>query len=152
MEENAIRFRKQPLIEVFPCCLCRTPVAEFLRRERKERTLLTNRQDLVKIKSRALRTKVWFRAISKVERAIIDLTIKCVDKIRSRMLAGTISAIVAKILQCLVEAFMTKADRVGHEIVERLCSVGERWGTKAFYPWKRDKTFIRFLGVNALNT
>ncbi len=99
-----------------------------------------------------MRTRVWFRALSKVERAIVNLTIKCVDKIRSRMLAGTISAIVAKILQCLVEAFMTRADRVGYKIAERLCSVSEKWGTNAFSAWKYDKTFIRFLGVNALNT
>jgi len=99
-----------------------------------------------------MRTRVWFRALSKVERAIVNLTIKCVDKIRSMMLAGTISAIVAKILQCLEESFTTRADKVGHEIVERLCSIGEGWATKTFYAWKRDKAFIRFLGVNALNT
>ena len=95
---------------------------------------------------------MWFRAISKVERAIVDLTIKCVEKIRSTILAGTISAIVAKILQCLEDGFTTRADKVGHEIVERLCSVGERWGSEAHLVWKYDKCFIRFLGVNALNT
>lgn len=113
---------------------------------------LTTRQDLVIIKSRALRTGVWFRALSKVERAIIDLTIKCVDKVRSTVLARTISTIVSKILQSLEEDFMTRAERIGHEIAERLCTVGERWGNKACSTWKCDKCFIEFLGVSVLNT
>jgi len=113
---------------------------------------LTTRQDLVKIKSRALRTRVWFRALSKIERAIIDLTIKCVEKVRSNVLAGTISTIVGKILQFLEEGFMTRAERVGYEIAERLCSVGEGWGNEACSSWKCEKCFIKFLGVNALNT
>ena len=113
---------------------------------------MTSRQDLVRIKSRALRTKVWFRALSKVERAIVDLTIKCVEKIRSSVLAGTISAIVGKVLQFLEEDFMTRAERVGHELVQRLCAIGEGWGNRTCATWKCDMCFIKFLGVNALNT
>jgi len=96
--------------------------------------------------------RMWFRALDRVERAIIDLTIKCVEKVRSSVLAGTISAIVGKILQCLEEGFMIRAERVGHEIVDRLCALGERWGNQACVAWKCEKCFIRFLGVNALNT
>ena len=113
---------------------------------------MTTRQDLARIKSRALRTRVWFRALSKVERAIVDLTIKCVEHIRSSVLARTIGAIVDKILQYLEEDFITKAEKVGHEIVERLCAIGERWGNKACSTWKCDRCLIRFLGVNTLNT
>ncbi len=113
---------------------------------------MTTKQDLIKIRSRALRTRVWFRALSKVERGIIDLTIKCVEKIRSTVLARTISTIVSKLLESLEEGFMTRAERVGCKIAERLCTLGERWGNKACSTWKCDKCFVKFLGVNALNT
>lgn len=109
------------------------------------------KQDLVKIKSRALKTRVWFRALSRVERAIIDLTIKCVEKVRSTVLAGTISTIVGKILQSLEEDFMTRAERVGHQIAEKICALGERWGNKTYSTWKCEKGFIKFLGVSMLN-
>jgi len=55
-------------------------------------------------------------------------------------------------LQFLEEGFMTRAERVGREIAEGLCSVGERWGNEACTNWKCDKCFVKFLGVNALNT
>lgn len=57
---------------------------------------MTSRQDLVRIKSRALRTRVWFKALSRGERAIVDLAIRCVEKVRSSILAGAISNIVGK--------------------------------------------------------
>ena len=120
--------------------------------EKGEIVALMTKQDLVKIRSRALRTKVWFKALSKVERAIMDLTIKCVERIRSNVLARAISTIVSNLLESLEKGFMTRANRVGYKIAERLCTLGERWGNKACSTWKYDKCFIEFLGVNALNT
>ena len=113
---------------------------------------MTTKQDLLKIRSRALRTRIWFRALSKVERAIVDLTIRCIAKIRSNVLARTISMIVSKLLWSLEEGFMKRAERIGCEIAESLCTLGERWGNNAFSTWKYDKRFIKLLGVNALNT
>jgi len=106
----------------------------------------------MKLKSRALRNGTWYRTLSRMERAIIDLTIKCVEKIRSRILAQTISLIIRKILKTLKEDFMTEAEKVGREIVEKLSTVAQNWGKKTYSLWKRDKGFIKFLGVNALNT
>ena len=113
---------------------------------------MTTKQDLTKIRSRALRTRVWFRALSRVERAIIDLTIRCVEKVRSNVLARTISTIVNKLLESLEEEFMERAERIGYKIAEKLGIIGERWGNKACSTWKRDKSFVKFLGVNTLNT
>ena len=113
---------------------------------------MTTKQDLLKIRSRALRTRVWFRTLSKVERAIVDLTIRCIEKIRSNVLARTISTIVTKLLESLGEDFMKIAERIGCKIAERLCALGERWGNKAYSTWKYDKCFLKFLGVNMLNT
>jgi hypothetical protein len=124
----------------------------YRRREKGDKVALTTKQDLMKIRSRALRTRVWFKALSKVERAIVDLTIKCVERIRSNVLARTVSMIVSKLLESLEEGFMVRAERVGCRIAESLCVLGERWGNKACSTWKCDKCFIRFLGVNALNT
>lgn len=104
------------------------------------------------IKSRALRTRVWFKILSKVERAIIDLTIKCTDKVRSNVLAETISTIISKILLPFEEGFMTKAERIGNKIAQQLCALGERWGNKSCHAWKHDKHFIKFLGITSINT
>jgi uncharacterized membrane-anchored protein YjiN (DUF445 family) len=109
------------------------------------------RQDLVRIKSRALRTRVWFRALSKVERAIIDLTIKCVEEIRSLTLENTISSIIDKMLESLENRFLSKVEKAGRILAENLGNIAQRWGNKTASNWKRDKNFIIYLGVNRIN-
>jgi len=94
--------------------------------------------------------KVWFRALSKLERAIVDLTIKCVEKVRSAILAKTLSKIVEKIARALNEGFMTRAESIGSNIAKKLCILGDKWGNKTCSSWKYDMGFIRFLGVNAI--
>ncbi|RLI44627.1 hypothetical protein DRO69_06950 [Candidatus Bathyarchaeota archaeon] len=106
----------------------------------------------MKIKARALRHRVWFKILSKAERAIIDLTIKCVERIRSRILTNVISKILDKILKTLKNNFLDIVNKVGRETVERLCRIAKKWGNKAASSWKYDLVFIRFLGINATNT
>ena len=110
------------------------------------------KQGLMKVKSRALRNRTWYKTLSRMERAIIDLTIKCVEKVRSHVLAKMVSMIISKILRTLKEDFMTTAEKVGREIVEKLSVVAESWGNRTCFLWKCDKGFVKFLGVNALNT
>ena len=107
---------------------------------------------LMKIKTRALRHRVWFKTLSRAERAIIDLTIKCVERIRSRILTRVISKIFDKILKTLKNSFLETADKVGRETVERLCRIAGEWGNRTASNWKHDLSFIRFLGVNTTNT
>jgi len=106
----------------------------------------------MRIKRRALRLRVWFKVTSKLERGIVDLTIRCVERIRSPVLARAVLDIVSKILGALQEGFMEKAEKVGCRVIERLCAVAERWGNESCSVWKQDEGFVRFLGVITLNT
>ena len=106
----------------------------------------------MKVKIRALRRKVWFKVLSKVERGVIDLTIRCVERIRSHTLMRTVLAIVDKLLRTLEESYLKKVERVGREIAQRICEIAWKWGNPHALFWKYDRNFVRFLGVNALNS
>lgn len=105
----------------------------------------------MKIKSKALRTRVWFRALSKVERAIVDLTIKCVEEVRSLTLQSALSGIVCKIIEALEDHFRVKVEKIGRQIAKNLGNVAQRWGNKTASNWKDDRHFILYLGVNSIN-
>jgi hypothetical protein len=109
------------------------------------------KQGLMKVKSRALRNRTWYKTLSRMERAIIDLTIKCVEKIRSHVLAQTVSMIINKILRTLKEDFIVEAEKVGRQIAEKISVIAQNWGNKTCFLWKCDRGFVKFLGVNALN-
>jgi hypothetical protein len=105
----------------------------------------------MKIKTRALRQRVWFKALSRVERGIIDLTIRCVEKIQSYTLMKTVLAILDKLLRTLEESYLRKVERIGREMAEKICEIAWKWGNHLALIWKYDMNFIRFLGVKALN-
>jgi hypothetical protein len=103
------------------------------------------------VKTRALRLKVWFKALSKTERAIMDLTLKCVERVRSHLLEATIWNIINKILRALDLRFLVTAEKVGREIAKQLSLIAERWGNKEASTWKLDIGFVRFLGISSVN-
>lgn len=112
---------------------------------------MLSRQGLIEVKARALRRRIWFKFTSRLERGIVDLTIHCVERIRSPVLNRIIFDIVRKIVKTLENGFLSSVNKVGKVIAERVCGIAERWGNKNASSWKQDAGFIRFLGVTALN-
>lgn len=105
----------------------------------------------MRVKTRALRRRVWFKATSRLERGIVDLTIRCVERIQSAVLAGIVSKIIKKIVKTLENVFLKRAEKIGAEIADRLSGFALAWGNKAASRWKHNPGFVRFLGVNAIN-
>jgi len=106
----------------------------------------------MRIKTRALRQRIWFKVTSRLERGIVDLTIRCVERIRSPVLAGILSEIVRRILMTLENGFLEMVNKVGSAVAETVCGIAERWGNENASSWRDDSGFIRFLGVNAVNS
>lgn len=113
---------------------------------------MTTRNDLVRIKTRALRTHLWFKNLSKVERGIIDLTIRCVTTIRSQTLQNALVNITYKITKALDDRFLSRAEKIGRKLAQNLGNIGQKWGNKTASSWKTDKNFSTCLGVNHLNS
>ena len=105
----------------------------------------------MRIKTKALRRGVWFRVTSRLERGIVDLTIRCVERIRSPLLARIVSEIIRKIMRTLESGFVKMAEKIGAEIADRICRIAAAWGNKTASNWKKDLSFVRFLGVNAID-
>lgn len=123
-----------------------------LNRVRGEAASLLTRQGLMKTRTKAVRQRIWFKALSRVERGIVDLTIRCVETIRSRILDRVVSNIVAKILKNLKPSFLETVTKVGRKIAHEICEFALKWGNLRASSWRHDLSFIRFLGVNVINT
>ncbi len=95
---------------------------------------------------------MWYTALSRMERSIVDLTIKCVKRVQSTALADALIAITNKLLNTLEETFPAKADKLGREIAQKICEIAQKWGNKKAWTWEHDTNFIRFAGVNTLNS
>jgi len=106
----------------------------------------------MRTKTRALRRRVWFKVTSRLERGIVDLTIRCVERIRSPVLVRIVSGVVERILETLDNDFLERVKKIGGEIADTACRIALSWGNMSASAWKSDPDFIGFLGVNAVNT
>jgi len=112
--------------------------------------LMTGRW-LNSVKGRALRKRMWFRICNRLERGILDLTIRCVDVIKSSRLALVVGRLVCRILKACRSTFLMQVARMGRGLAETRSKIAISWGMGEASNWVGDKDFIRYLGVNAVN-
>jgi len=106
---------------------------------------------LIKLKLKAIRAGVWFRALPRIDRALVDLTIKVASKIRSATLAKNLLAVTRK-LEGLLESGPSRAFReVGVRLAQKLSLVAQKWGNSSAKSWASDVYFIKFLAVMHIN-
>ena len=114
-------------------------------------TNFLEKTQLMKLKMKAMRAGVWFRALPRIDRVLIDLTIKVADNIRSPHLARCILAITGK-LEAIMDSKLSRAIReIGLPIAHKLSQFAQKWGNKTAEKWANDKTFACYLAAMKLN-
>ncbi len=103
---------------------------------------------IAEAKKSALRRGVWFRSLNRIERGIIDLTVRYVESIKSTKLAKVVTAIIEK-LQMTMESTADKLVRtVGLPLARKISEIAVNWGNRSASTWAEDRSFARFLVVN----
>jgi len=95
---------------------------------------------LLDLRTRSLRKRVWYRALDRIERGLVDLTIRWVDNVRNCTMARVLLRILGKLLQAL-EHGMVRVLTVGRELALRASELAVRWGNTQAYTWRSDKVF-----------
>src|SRR3990172_66999 len=108
-----------------------------------------NREFLVALRTRALRRRVWFRVLDRVERGLVDLTIRWVDRVKSGKLAQVLVRILEKLARAM-EDRMVRALEKGRALAFRLSDLAVAWGDPTAYSWRFDGSFQRHLGSGVL--
>ena len=118
---------------------------------RKKAFCFLYKTQLMKLKLKAIRAGVWFKALPRIDRALVDLTIKVANSIRSTTLAKNILAVTSK-LDGLLESSLLRAFRgVAHKLAQKLSSVAQKWGNLYASNWAVDVSFVKFLAVMHIN-
>jgi hypothetical protein len=110
-----------------------------------------NKRQLIKLRLRAVRAGVWFKALPRIDRALVDLTIKVASSVRSTTLAQNLLAITRK-LEDLLDSSLLRAFRVvALKLAQKISLLAQKWGSTSAKTWDSDKSFIRFLTVMHIN-
>lgn len=100
------------------------------------------------VKRRLLKTRQYFRALTKDDRNYLELCIRCRPKFKSPKLLNVITHILSKVMDHL-KSFDMRMREIGRPIVMRICLVAYSWGNKDALRWKDDPAFAFYWGLHS---
>ena len=106
---------------------------------------------LVNLRAKAIRRGIWFKVLSKTERACIGLTIKIVDRVRSHLLAKVLTSFIKKLLGAM-KSRIVRAMEIGCSVARKLSRIAMNWGNISATQWIMNSRFIKYLTIMHVNT
>src|SRR3989337_44685 len=103
-----------------------------------ENRILLTRGEIIKVKTKALRRGVWFRALTKTDRACIDLAIIVVERVRSRLLLKVLFSLMKKLEEIMESHVYRLMREVGGSMAKKLSAIAQEWGNESAHNWVRD--------------
>jgi hypothetical protein len=96
------------------------------------------------MKRKALRRGVWFNALDHVERGILSLTARVVERVESVKLGIVIVKILKKLCDALNGEFVKRIE-LGRMLARSIATQAVAWGYGDAESWASDNDFIRYL-------
>ncbi len=118
----------------------------------KSRRSTLSVNELLRIKIFALRRRVWYRVLSRVERGVLDLTIRYIEAVKSKVLAEVLTAIVQKLKQATESIIDKMVKTVGIPLAGKVSELAVSWGNFQAKMWAVDLQFAAFLTVMQKNS
>ena len=119
--------------------------------KRGSRKSLTRLQ-LIKLKHRAIRVGVWFRALSRIDRVLVTLTIRVAQNVRSCSLARNVLSVARKLERFREEKIARVVREIGFSSAIKLSIIAQDWGNKSGGKWGSDRNFAQYLAIMKLNS
>lgn len=114
-------------------------------------SVVIGKRKLVELKLRARRRGLWFRALSQVDRALVDLTIKVAVEVRSSRLAQALLSVMKKMEVAFENGVSWNAHVTGFSLARKLSDLAQKWGNRLAKSWASDVLFAKFLAIMHLN-
>lgn len=111
-----------------------------------------DKTQLTKLKKKAMRRGVWFTVLRRIDRALIDLTIKVSDNVRSYNLVKSILTIARKVQEVFQSKLAHRIKEIGIPLTRKLSLLAQNWGNKGSRKWVNDANFAWYLTITKLNS
>jgi len=117
-----------------------------------ERTFcFLNKTQLIKLRLKAIRAGVWFKSLPRIDRVLVDLTIRVASSVRSATLARNVLAVIGKLNELLESRFLRAFRDVAIQLAQKLSLLAQKWGNTSARSWAYDVSFVSFLAVIHIN-
>lgn len=110
-----------------------------------------DKKQLVNLKTKAMRSGVWFKVLQRIDRVLFDLTIRVVDNIRSAKLAKSIAELTRKLEDAIKNRFSSRLREIGLPLAQKISLTAKKLGNISAGNWMFDSSFAIFLAVMHVN-
>jgi hypothetical protein len=87
-----------------------------------------------------------------MDRALIDLTIKVADKVRSQRLTMALLKVLKKMEEALESKISQAIYRIGLPLAHKIGLLAKKLGNASAESWMSDLSFARFLAILYINS
>jgi hypothetical protein len=109
------------------------------------------RSTLFLLRLKARKSGVWFKALSRLDRVLINLTIKIVNKVRSLRLTEALLNVTNKVKDVLEDRISRAINTFGFPLARKLGLLAKKWGNPYAESWTSDVSFATFLAIMHIN-
>ena len=110
-----------------------------------------DKKQLVNLKTKAMRSGVWFKVLQRIDRVLFDLTIRVVDNIRGANLAKSIAVVTRKLEDAMKSSFSNRLKEIGLPLAQKISFTAQKLGNISAAGWMFDSSFAIFLAVMHVN-
>jgi hypothetical protein len=110
-----------------------------------------DKKQLVKLKTKAIRSGAWFKALQRIDRVLFDLIIRVVGTIRSARLARSIAVVARKLEGVMSSSFSSSLRKMGLPLAQKISLAAQKLGNISASSWALDSSFAFFLAVMHIN-
>jgi hypothetical protein len=81
----------------------------------------------------------------------MDLVIRVVDRVRSRLLEKVLSSVLRKLLEAMESRVQRLIQEMGGKLALKLSQIAQTWGNKYAQCWAEDAGFKQYLAITHMN-
>jgi len=97
------------------------------------------------VRRRAIRRGVWFSVLDHVERGILSLSARVVEKVESVVLGIELVKILKKLKDAMKSGFAKRMEDYGVERAKQIVAQAVSWGYETTRTWVSDRGFAEYL-------
>ena len=106
---------------------------------------------LLELRRKAIRRRVWYTSLDRVDRGIIYLVTRVVDRVESATLGIVLMKITKKLRDAMKSSFIKLMESDGVRMARNMAEMAVEWEYWAAKEWARDLGYVRYLTMLTLN-
>lgn len=103
------------------------------------------------LRCKAVRSGLWFKALRRIDRVLVDVTLRVAESVHSTTLARALYSVMEKLESAFKNRVWSIVNKIGFPLAHKLSVLAQKWGNDDARKWDSDESFARFLAIMHIN-